>query len=141
MVTKVTTEYRVIYADTDAMSVVYYANYFQMFERGRTVYFREIGYPYKEFEKASVAFPVIEAYCEYRRPAKNDDLLEIITWLSKITYTKVWMRNEVRLKETGELLVSGHTVHALVGTDLKPIRPSKVIPEFYAKLQSLAEED
>ena len=137
---KVTTDYRVIYADTDAMGVVYYANYFHMFERGRTVFFREIGYPYTEFEKASVSFPVIEAYCEYKRPARNDDLLEIVTWLSKITYTKVWMQNEIRMKETGELLASGHTVHALVGNDLKPIRANKVIPEFYNKLRCLAEE-
>ena len=137
---KVTTEYRVIYADIDAMGVVYHSNYFPMFERGRTEFFRQIGYPYSELERIRVAFPCTEAYCEYKRPAKYDDLLEIVTWASKISFTRIWMQCEVRLKETGELLVTGHTVHAFVDTELKPIRANKVIPEFYALLCDLAEE-
>jgi acyl-CoA thioester hydrolase len=36
MITENTTQYRVCYADTDQMGVVYYANYFMLFERART---------------------------------------------------------------------------------------------------------
>ena len=137
---KVSTEYRVLYADIDALGVVYHSNYFVMFERGRGEFFRQIGYPYAELERIGVAFPCTEAWCEYKHPAKYDDLVEITAWASKISYTRIWMQCEIRLKETGELLVKGHTVHAFVGKDLKPIRANKVIPEFYALLYGLAEE-
>ena len=37
------TQYRVPYADTDKMGVVYYANYLEYFERGRTEMMRDAG--------------------------------------------------------------------------------------------------
>ena len=41
-------EYRVPYADTDQMGVVYYANYLEYFERSRTEMLRAAGLPYSE---------------------------------------------------------------------------------------------
>ncbi len=49
--------YRVPYADTDNMGVVYYANYLIYFEIGRTELLRQIGYTYKEMEKKGLYFP------------------------------------------------------------------------------------
>ena len=43
--------YRVPYADTDQMGVVYYANYFVYFERGRTEILRSVGAPYSVLEQ------------------------------------------------------------------------------------------
>jgi acyl-CoA thioester hydrolase len=39
---------RISYADTDQMSMVYYANYLKFFEVGRTELLREVGIKYKE---------------------------------------------------------------------------------------------
>ena len=38
-----------------------------------------LGWSYREMEHAGVSLPVIEAHCEYRRPARYDDELEITT--------------------------------------------------------------
>ena len=70
-------KYRVPYADTDQMGVVYYANYFEYFERFRNEILRDAGYTYLELEKEGIAMPVIEAVCHYKASAKYDDLLEI----------------------------------------------------------------
>ncbi len=59
------------------MGVVYYANYFVWFEVGRTDLLRSLGWSYREMESSGVSLPVIEAHCEYHRPAKYDDELEI----------------------------------------------------------------
>ena len=48
---KATLTYRVPYADTDQMGVVYYANYLVMFERARNELMRQSGYTYKRFEE------------------------------------------------------------------------------------------
>jgi acyl-CoA thioester hydrolase len=74
-----TTTLRVRYADTDAMGVAYYANYFIWFEVARTDLLRSIGGNYRDMEAEGVLLPVIEADCRYRRPARYDDELEIRT--------------------------------------------------------------
>ena len=68
---------RVRYAETDKMGVVYYANYFVWFEVARADLLRSLGWSYREMEQAGVSLPVIEAHCEYHRPARYDDELEV----------------------------------------------------------------
>jgi acyl-CoA thioester hydrolase len=70
-------DYRVPYADTDKMGVVYYANYLVYFERLRSELLREAGLPYGELEKTGLALPVIEAVCHYKSPARYDELVQI----------------------------------------------------------------
>ena len=67
------------YAETDKMGVVYYANYLVWFEVARADLLRSLGWTYREMEHAGVSLPVIEAHCEYRRPARYDDEIEIRT--------------------------------------------------------------
>jgi UDP-glucose 4-epimerase len=61
------------------MGVVYYANYFVWFEVARADLLRTGGWSYREMEHSGVSLPVIEAHCEYRKPAKYDDELEVVT--------------------------------------------------------------
>ena len=72
------TTLRVRYAETDRMGVVYHANYLVWFEVGRTDLLRGLGWTYREMEESGVMLPVIEAHCEYRRPARYDDPLIVI---------------------------------------------------------------
>ena len=71
------TSVRVRYAETDQMGVVYYANYFVWFEVARTDLLRTLGWTYREMEDSGVLLPVIDAQCEYRRPARYDDEVEV----------------------------------------------------------------
>src|SRR5690606_40611066 len=68
------TTLRVRYAETDAMQVAYYANYFVWFEVGRTDLLRQLGWTYREMEEAGILLPVTEADCrrsEERRVGKE----------------------------------------------------------------------
>ena len=75
---------RVPYADTDQMGMVYYANYFIYFERGRTEWLRAEGLEYRSLEEKGVFLPVVEASCKYRSPVKYDDLITVLTKVSDI---------------------------------------------------------
>lgn len=113
--------YRVPYADTDQMGVVYYANFLVYFERSRNEALRAIGVTYREMEKEGILLPVIEARCHYHRPALYDDLLEITGWFEPIGRTRVRACCEVRRDET--LLAEGHTIHACISADTRrPVR-------------------
>lgn len=114
-------QYRVPYADTDQMGVVYYANYLIYFERLRTEILREGGIPYSVLEENGVMLPVTEAYCSYKSSAKYDDLLTISGWVDEIRGVRIKIACEVYREN--ELLVTGHTVHACISPEGKLVKP------------------
>lgn len=124
-------EYRVPYADTDQMKVVYYANYFVYFERLRNELLRNAAYTYYQMEEKGFALPVIESVCHYKSSARYDDLLTISGWVSEIKGVRVTIECEVRRGD--ELLVSGHTVHACI--DIKTGRPCRVPQELHSVVE------
>ena len=134
------TELRVYYADTDAMGVVYHTNFIRWFEVGRTEGLRELGFPYSEIEKFPVWMPLAEAHCEYKRPARYEDVLEIVSWVAEMGHASLVMSYEIFNKGTGELLVTGHTRHGITDDKLRPIKLIKVYPELYAALKGASEE-
>jgi acyl-CoA thioester hydrolase len=115
--------YRVPYADTDQMGVVYYANYLVYFERLRSELLRQAGMPYGELEKAGIALPVIEAVCRYKAPARYDELIELSGHVAEVKGARIKICCEV--SREGVQLAEGHTVHACVNKDGRPIRVPK----------------
>jgi acyl-CoA thioester hydrolase len=112
----VTTEIRVIYGDTDQAGIVYYANYLRWFEAGRNEFIRARGLRYRDFEgRFGLRLPVAEAHASYRAPARYDDLLTIETSLGEVRRASA--RFDYRILRDGEVLVTGHTVHACVDLD------------------------
>ena len=119
---KITMEYRVPYADTDQMGVVYYGNYLTLFERARNELMRACGYTYRTCEAEGWALPVTHAEVDYRRPARYDDLLEVTAWCRAHKGVRLEIACEVRVG--GELLVSGFTRHCFVSTKtFRPVPP------------------
>ena len=121
---KVTIEYRVPYADTDQMGVVYYGNYLTLFERARNELMRALGYAYKTCEAEGWALPVVHAEVDYRRPARYDDLLEVTAWVRDMKGVRVEIACEVRRSGEDGVLASGFTRHCFVSTStFRPIPP------------------
>jgi len=112
----VETHVRVIYGDTDQAGIVYYANYLRYFEAGRTEFIRAKGLRYRDFEERyGLLLPVAEAKATYRAPARYDDLLTVETTL--VEARRASARFEYRIVRDGEVVATGHTVHACVGAD------------------------
>ncbi len=116
--------YRVPYADTDQMGVVYYANYLEYFERSRTEMLREAGLSYRDMEKLGYFLPVSEAYCKYTGSARYDDLLTFRSCVEEISRVKIKIRSEV-LRD-GKVLVTGFVTLGCVNADF---RISRLRPE------------
>jgi len=76
------TQIRVRYKDTDTMSVVYYGNYLTYFEVGRVEYLREKSLP-MSLVNERIHMPVVEAFVKYLKPARLDDLLEVVSRVSE----------------------------------------------------------
>ena len=122
-----TTNYRVIYGDTDQMGVVYYANYLRWFERGRSEFLRQIGLPYANIEAAGFHFPVAEVTCRYAQSARYDDVVEIATALAELS--RVYLLFEYKIfRQAGRvLLVTGSTKHACIDREGQVKRIPKIL--------------
>jgi acyl-CoA thioester hydrolase len=108
---------RVLYGDTDAAGVVYYANYLRYFEKGRTEYMRDLVLTYREIEAQGLVLPVIECYSRYKAPAAYDDLLTIETSLAAVKNVSCRFHYRIyknRTDKNRNLLAKGFTVHASI---------------------------
>jgi acyl-CoA thioester hydrolase len=105
---------RVLYGDTDAGGVVYYANYLRYFEFGRTEFMRDLVVPYSELQDEGLILPVVECNCRYKASARYDDLLEIETRLTEVRGVSCRFDYRILHRESGRLLALGYTVNAAV---------------------------
>ena len=121
MISENTTQYRVCYADTDQMGVVYYANYFMLFERARTELLRLNGLSYKQIEEQGFLLPVLDAHAKYHRPARYDDLLDVTARV--VEFDGLKLKTACEVKRDGVLLVDGDVT--LVFLNAKTGRPSR----------------
>ena len=123
---------RVRYAETDKMGVVYYANYFVWFEVARADLLRSLGWSYREMEHAGVALPVIEAHCDYHRPARYDDEMEVRTKGRMLSPVRLEFTYEVVRQDDQMVAASGRTVHAALDLAGKPCRLPDRIRQLFA---------
>ncbi len=123
---------RVRYAETDKMGVVYYANYFVWFEVARADLLRSLGWTYREMEHAGVALPVIEAHCDYHRPARYDEEMEVRVKGRMLSPVRMEFTYEVVRRDDQMVSASGRTVHAALDPAGKPCRLPDRLRQLFA---------
>ena len=129
------TRFRVRYAETDQMGVVYYANYLIWMEVGRVEFCRDAGMRYKDMEGTDhILLAVAEANCRYHAPARYDEEVEVETRIEKASRRIVQFGYEIRNAATGAKLASGSTRHVFVDRDFRPVK----LPEKYFDLFGIA---
>jgi acyl-CoA thioester hydrolase len=127
-VTSHETRFRVRYAETDQMGVVYYANYLVWMEIGRAEYCRAAGIRYKDMEADDgVRLAVVDAHCRYLHPARYDEEVVVRTRLARANRRMIEFQYEIRDALDGRKLASGETRHIFLGADMKPVK----LPEKY----------
>ena len=104
-----TVEFRVRYAETDQMQVVYHSNYLVWCEIGRTEFIRALGTPYAELERQNVTLAVIEAALRFHSAARYDNLIRVVTTISEVRSRTLAFDYLISNAETGERFVTAST--------------------------------
>jgi len=128
---------RVRYQETDAMGVVYHANYFVWFEIGRTELMRAAGFAYTQLEADGFMLPVRQVNCHYHRSAKYDDLVTVETVVTRLSPARIEFA--YRITRAGELLATGETVHPIIDNQGRPVNLKKKAPGLWAALNKAVE--
>ena len=113
-------EFRVRYAETDQMGVVYHANYLIWCEVGRTDFIRALGLPYSEMERGGTALAVAEATVRYHAPARYDDLVRVETTLSAVRSRALTFDYVISNAGTGARLATASTMLVALDTSGRP---------------------
>lgn len=119
---------RVYYRDVDQMGIVYYTRYLEYFEAARTELLRSVGLDVSKIEQMGYFLPVITCHCEYKKSAKFDDKLSIITKINDLPRSSMKIEYEVYDSEKN-LFVTGYTVHSFINSNGKSVKPPKLLIE------------
>ncbi len=123
---------KVYYEDTDAGGVVYYANYLNFLERARSEAIYSLGYTNSGLlESYGVLLIVKSCKIEYKKPAKFEDKLDIVSEVVSFTKTSFIMKQNILRNNE---LISTAEIHLV--SIAKNGKPSKVPDELKNKLEN-----
>jgi len=123
---------KIYYEDTDAGGVVYYANYLKFLERARSEAIYSLGYTNSSIlEQFGVLLIVKSCNIEYKKPARFEDTLEIISEIKSFTKTSFLMKQSILRNNK---IISDAEIH-LVSVD-KNGKPSKIPEDLRKKLEN-----
>ena len=114
---------RVYYEDTDFTGVVYHAGYLRFLERGRSDFLRLLigGHAGLFARPDPAAFAVSRMEIDFRRPARMDDALTVVTTWEHMHGARLHARQ--RLLRGAELLTEAQVHIACIDARGRPRRP------------------
>ncbi|HRY05680.1 MAG TPA: YbgC/FadM family acyl-CoA thioesterase [Hyphomicrobiaceae bacterium] len=126
---------RVYFEDTDAGGVAYHASYIRWCERGRSDFLRLLGTdarrlidgrdPDDEGAHEPAAFVVRRMTCDFKRPSRMDDVLEVTTRVKELGGASVTLNQIVKLD--GREIFEADVTVVLVAVSGKPLRLSETL--------------
>jgi acyl-CoA thioester hydrolase len=125
--------YRVTWADTDAAQVVHFSNYFRLFERAEEDFYRHLGFSFSDIRTKGLWFPRVEAFCQYKKPAGFNDLLETELTVEELKEKSVKYGFRIVNKDTDVLVATGYVV--VVAADKQAGRATQIPREIAEKLK------
>jgi acyl-CoA thioester hydrolase len=122
--------FRVRYPEVDQMGVVHHGRYAEYFEMGRTEMIRSRGIAYRDLEAAGTPLVVARLEIRYRRAARYDDLLRLVTEVLRVTAARIEHGYRLYRVADGVLVAEGGTTLACVDRDgrVQPLPEAVFLP-------------
>ena len=105
---------RVRYVECDPMGFLHHSHYLPFFEMGRTELLRMHGISYRDLEERDVLFAVTKIAVSFKRPARYDDELELLTKVVKQTHVRIDHAYEMYNVQTRMLLCTAESTIACI---------------------------
>ena len=95
-----TTKRRVEFADTDMANIVHFSNFFRFMEAAEQEFLRSLGFRVVRLEER-LGFPRVSASCDYLRPARFEDVIDVTVAVQNIGRKSVTYRFDFALGGEG----------------------------------------
>jgi len=127
------TSFRASWVDTDAAQVVHFSNYFRFFERAEEEFYRRLGFSFTDVKNKGLWLPRVEAFCQYKNPARFNDLLEVELAIEELKEKSVKYGFKIFNKDSAILLATGYVV--IVAADKQTGKATRIPNEIVEKLK------
>ena len=119
-------KFKIYYEDTDSGGIVYYANYLKYLERARSEAIYSLGLTNTKLQKDHGSLIIVKSCnIEYKKPARFEDELEIISSILSKTRTSFTM---LQIIKKNEEIISEATVKLVtVNKEGKPIKIPEIL--------------
>ena len=126
-------EFRVRYAETDQMGVVYHTNYLVWCEVGRTDFIRARGMSYADMERAGIGLAVSELSARFHSAARYDDMIRVRTTLAEARSRGVVFDYLITKSDTGDRLVTARTALIAIDPSGRPTSFPSAVRSLFAR--------
>ena len=124
---------RVYFEDTDAGGVVYHAGYLRFMERARSDMLRVAGIDQRgALDRGEGVYMISDLAIRYRRPAKLDDELLVVSRLQKLRGASCVIHQ--RVMRGMEVLTQADVTAAFIDAEGRPRRQPRAWVEIFRKL-------
>ena len=103
--------------EVDQWGITWYGHYFAWFELARMKVLEKFSLLPEQFTALGFIAPVVSAQCEFKQPARTNDIITIQTHLLKPQTASLTFRFEILLRDDRSLLAKGETVQVLQKLD------------------------
>lgn len=104
-----TTSLQVRFYETDMMEVAHHTNHLRWFEMGRVEFFRSCGISLWDMMNEGIVFPITKVSCEYKEPARFDDIITVEVTVAKLTRAQCVFTYRLVREVDGALIATGET--------------------------------
>lgn len=102
------------YADTDAQTHVFFANYFTYLDEAYMAYLAEVGFSWDELAKLHLETYYVSADCQFLRRAFFGDMLHVYTAFSKLGNSSLVAEMTIVNSSSNEVIVKGHLTSVMI---------------------------
>ena len=118
---------RVEFSETDAGGIVHFTNFFRYMEYAEHAFFRSLGHSIAN-PALGVGWPRVHCHCDYKKPLKFEDEVEIQLLVSAKTSKSFSYQFRFRVDGT-EMARGGFTVVCVRRTEAGEMKAASIPPE------------
>lgn len=127
------------YSETGAMGFVSHSRFYDWFDMIQYEFLRKHGFEYTQLEQKGNMLVTIENSCKFLAPAYLGQELRISMKVKEVTPLKAVFEYDIFRKQDGARISKGHSVHACVDRNFRPVVFEKQLPGLYQLLKQMAE--
>ena len=130
---QISSEFRVMYFDTDASGVVHNIAYLRFIETARTLLALRMGLSFQEIAQTNIHPVVVRTEIDYRKPALLGDIITVNGRITESSGVRFWVDFEIVRPSDNRLLVNCRQALALIRMpEGRPVRLPVGFPESFS---------
>ena len=119
---------KILFSDCDPAQIVFYPNYFRLFDRATQQMFNDVGLEWSKFwpEHGLAGLPIVDVGAKFSGPARMDDEVVMESWIDEWRGRTFVVKHQIA--KGGRIIVDGHEIRVWAAKDASAPEGIKAAP-------------